>query len=75
MQCFQDCDITSADFAKPCSLGELTWIKEGLYLLDESIPGHLMSSFREGVQKNRFFLGNSPKQRTPPTHPYGLGLT
>ena len=32
--------------------------------------------FREGLQKkNRFFLGNSPKQRTPPTHPYGLGLT
>ena len=30
----------------------------------------------EGIQKkNRFFLGNSPKQRTPPTHPYGLGLT
>ena len=26
-------------------------------------------------KKNRFFLGNSPKQRTPPTHPYGLGLT
>ena len=26
-------------------------------------------------EKNRFFLGNSPKQRTPPTHPYGLGLT
>ena len=25
-------------------------------------------------KKNRFFLGNSPKQRTPPTHPYGLGL-
>ena len=30
----------------------------------------------EGVNwKNRFFLGNSPKQRTPPTHRYGLGLT
>ena len=26
-------------------------------------------------KKNRFFLGNSPKQRTPPTHRYGLGLT
>ena len=26
-------------------------------------------------KKNRFFLGNSPKQRTPSTHPYGLGLT
>ena len=25
-------------------------------------------------KKNRFFLGKSPKQRTPPTHPYGLGL-
>ena len=23
---------------------------------------------REGVQKNRLFLGNSPKQRTPPAH-------
>ena len=31
---------------------------------------------REGVQKKiDFFLGNSPKQQTPPTHPYGLGLT
>ena len=25
-------------------------------------------------KKNRFFLGNSPKQRNPPTHRYGLGL-
>ena len=25
-------------------------------------------------KKKRFFLGKSPKQRTPPTHPYGLGL-
>ena len=31
---------------------------------------------REGIiKKIDFFLGNSPKQRTPPTHPYGLGLT
>ena len=30
---------------------------------------------REGVQIKSIFLGNSPKQRTPPTHPYGLGLT
>ena len=30
---------------------------------------------REGIQKKLIFLGNSPKQRTPPTHPYGLGLT
>ena len=29
----------------------------------------------KGSKKNQFFLGNSPKQRTPPTHPYGLGLT
>ena len=29
----------------------------------------------KGSKKNGFFLGNSPKQRTPPTHPYGLGLT
>ena len=26
-------------------------------------------------KKKSIFLGNSPKQRTPPTHPYGLGLT
>ena len=26
-------------------------------------------------KKNWLFLGNSPKQRTPPTHRYGLGLT
>ena len=25
--------------------------------------------------KKTIFLGNSPKQRTPPTHRYGLGLT
>ena len=30
---------------------------------------------REGVKKNRLFLGKSPKQRTPPTHRYSLGLT
>ena len=36
---------------------------------------HWHFSIREGAQKNLFFLGNSPKQRTPPTHPYGLGLT
>ena len=30
---------------------------------------------REGVKKNRLFLENSPKQRTPPTHRSGLGLT
>ena len=24
--------------------------------------------------KKRYFLGLSPKQRTPPTHPYSLGL-
>ena len=31
---------------------------------------------REGIKKEiDFFLGNSPKQRTPPTHCYGLGLT
>ena len=27
------------------------------------------------IRENRFSLGNSPKQRTPPTHRYGLGLT
>ena len=26
------------------------------------------------IAKKRFYLGLSPKQRTPPTHPYGLGL-
>ena len=30
---------------------------------------------REGVKKNRLFLGKSRKQRTPPTHRYSLGLT
>ena len=28
-----------------------------------------------GPKKIDFFLGNSPKQRTPPTHRSGLGLT
>ena len=41
-----------------------------------AVPSAQSGDVREGVQKkNRFFLGNSPKQRTPPTHPYGLGLT
>ena len=36
----------------------------------------LYFNIREGVQKrNRFFLGISPKQRTPPTHRISLGLT
>ena len=30
---------------------------------------------REGSQKKRNYLGLFPKQRTPPTHPYGLGLS
>ena len=29
---------------------------------------------REGIKKS-IFLGNSPKQRTPPTHRISLGLT
>ena len=28
-----------------------------------------------GQLKKSIFLGNSPKQRTPPTHRYSLGLT
>ena len=32
-------------------------------------------TIREGVKKIDFFLGNSPKQRTPPTHRISLGLT
>ena len=35
---------------------------------------HTKLCLREGVKKNRHFLGKSPKQRTTPTHPYGLGL-
>ena len=35
----------------------------------------VQSYVREGIKKNRFFLGKSPKQQTPPTHRYGLGLT
>ena len=35
----------------------------------------LTLSIREGVKKNQLFLGKSPKQRTPPTHRYSLGLT
>ena len=50
------------------------WIQAGAALSDTSCPG-LTFSIREGVKKNRFFFGNSHKQRTPPTHPYGLGLT
>ena len=30
---------------------------------------------KRSIEKIDFFLGNSPKQRTPPTHRYGLGLT
>ena len=38
-------------------------------------PSSLQSAIREGIKKIDFFLGKSPKQRTPPTHRYGLGLT
>ena len=52
------------------------------WLLLPTLGLHLMaaclyqwpSPVREGIKK-RFCLGNSPKQRTPPTHRYGLGLT
>ena len=41
-----------------------------------SLSSHknIMSLLREGIKKS-IFLGKSPKQRTPPTHRYGLGLT
>ena len=43
------------------------------------IPGESNLIDGKGIgkasKKNQFFLGNSPKHRTPSTHPYGLGLT
>ena len=30
---------------------------------------------REGVRKKKHFLGQSPQQRIPPTHPEGLELS
>ena len=42
------------------------------------IPGESNLIDGKGIgkasKKNQFFLGNSPKHRTPSTHPYGLGL-
>ena len=37
-------------------------------------PSACQARIREGPPppKKRFYLGLSPKQRTPPTHPYGL---
>ena len=35
----------------------------------------IKSALGKASKKSIFFLGNSPKQLTPPTHPYGLGLT
>ena len=34
-----------------------------------------LGNLGKASKKNRFFLGNSPKPRTPPTHHYSLGLT
>ena len=49
------------------------------FLIENRIQGQskrgVRSVIREEVKKIDFFLGNSPKQRTPPTYPYGLGLT
>ena len=46
--------------------------------LSELVGGQISKEIfwlREAFKKkNRHFLGKSPKQRTPPTHPYGLGL-
>ena len=50
------------------------WFLEQIFMA-LATPPPLPPSLREGIQKNHFFLGNSPKQQTPPTHPYGLGLT
>ena len=40
-----------------------------------SVPEKKSCTLREGIKKKSTFLGNSPKQQTPPTHRYGLGLT
>ena len=48
--------------SKPCKINT-----------DSSGSAGLHFFLRKGVRK-KLFLGLSPKQRTPPTHPYNLGL-
>ena len=78
---FQNCNIAInfeycvKSIVKPLAKESLlnvscSWLCYGLRYIS------MQNSFREGVNwKNRFFLGNSPKQRTPPAHRYSLGLT
>ena len=54
-------------------LNDAAWIKV-LDLKKVKLLGYFNPPLREGPPKKRFYLGLSPKQRTPPTHPYGLGL-
>ena len=59
---------------------EVQFVVEGELLVHKPIwvkkrPDNLNLTLGKGSKKNRLFLGNSPKQRTPPTHRSGLGLT
>ena len=44
-------------------------------VLTKYLCNSVFNMLREGIKKIRLFSGNSPKQRTPPIHRYGLGLT
>ena len=46
--------------------------KQNIVYFGVAQRGH---GLREGTQKKRIYLGLFPKQRTPPTHPYSLGLS
>ena len=53
----------------------LVWTKDN-DIQTKSVGGcRCQCCLGKAPKKNRFFLGNSPKQWTPPTHTYGLGLT
>ena len=52
--------------------GNVRWSRSP-WKVPDPYEGNLELLFREGIKKkNRLFLGNSPKQQTPPTHSLGL---
>ena len=68
------CPLSKANYIQLQGDKAVSVVSIGQQLL---VLGHFEAVMDKGrhPKKNRFFLGNSPKQRTLPTHRTGLGLT
>ena len=58
-----------------CESSEIEPLNVDMKAFDDNLWKLLRALDKGRHKKNQFFLGKSPKQRTPPTHRYGLGLT